>query len=170
MRLLPAPFRIVVALAVSCMGATAALAADWPHWGGDASRNMVAPADVTGLPESAKVEVGSDGGVDVAKSTNVKWAAPLGSQSYGNAVVAGGRVYVGTNNDRPRDPKHEGDRGVLLCLDEQTGKLLWQLISPKLATGKVVDFEAVGLCSSPTVEGDRVYLITNRCEVLCLDA
>ena len=27
----------------------------------------------------------------------------------------------------------------------------------------------LGICSSPTVDGDRVYLVTNRCEVLCLD-
>ena len=27
----------------------------------------------------------------------------------------------------------------------------------------------LGICSSPTVDGDRVYLVTNRGEVLCLD-
>jgi outer membrane protein assembly factor BamB len=156
--------------AVVAVFATVSTAGDWAEWGGTPSRNMVAPADATGLPTSAKVEVDADGNVDVAKSTNVKWAAAMGSQTYGNPVVAGGRVYVGTNNDRPRDPRYQGDRGILMCLDEQTGKLIWQLVSPKLAGGKVVDFEGVGLCTSPTVEGDRVYLITNRCEVLCLDA
>lgn len=144
-------------------------AADWPQWGGTPSKNMVAE-DAAGLPDSAKVETGAGGAIDVGASTNVKWAAPLGSQTYGNPTVAGGRVYVGTNNDRPRDSRREGDRAVLLCLDEQTGQLLWQLASPKLAAGKAVDFEGIGLCSSPAVVGDRVYLITNRCEVLCLDA
>jgi outer membrane protein assembly factor BamB len=148
-----------------------ALAADWPQWGGTPSKNMVAPADATGLPESAKIEMGSDGAaVDAAKSQNVKWVAAIGNQTYGNPTVAGGRVYVGTNNDQPRDPNRQGDRGILMCFDEQTGKFLWQLATPKLSAGQVVDFEAVGLCSSPAVEGDRVYLITNRCEVLCLDA
>jgi outer membrane protein assembly factor BamB len=35
-----------------------------------------------------------------------------------------------------------------------------------------VDFDAMGLgiCSSPAVDGDRVYVVTNRDEVLCLDA
>lgn len=159
---------VVAVFAAAVVGA--APPGDWPEWGGTPSRNMVAPADAKGLPTSAKLEADADGNVDVAKSTNIKWAAPLGSAAYGNAVVAGGRVYVGTNNERPRDPKHQGDRGVLLCLDEQTGNLIWQLVIPKLGAGKVVDFEGVGLCSSPTVEGDRVYLITNRCEVLCLDA
>src|SRR5262245_11785957 len=144
----------MTAVVTTLLFAGISTASDWPQWGGTPSKNMVAPADATGLLESTKVEMGADGNVDVAKSTDVKWAAALGSQAYGNPVVAGGRVYVGTNNDRPRDPKHQGDRGILMCLDEQTGKLIWQLVSPKLGAGKVVDFEGVGLCSSPAVEGD----------------
>ena len=42
-----------------------------------------------------------------------------------------------------------------------------QLVVPKLASGKVNDWESLGLLSSPTVEGDRVYLVTSRCEVMC---
>jgi outer membrane protein assembly factor BamB len=154
----------------SIAAASLTRAADWAQWGGTPSKNMVAPADVTGLPTSAKVALTPDDQIDIAGSTNVKWAAPLGTQTYGNPIVAGGRVYVGTNNDRPRDPRHQGDRGILLCLDEKDGKFLWQLVVPKLTGGKAVDFEAVGLCSSPTVESDRVYVMTNRCEILCLDA
>ena len=65
--------------------------------------------------------------------------------------------------------KHQGDRSILLCFDEKTGEFLWQLVVPKLASGKVNDWESLGLLSSPTVEGDRVYLVTSRCEVICLD-
>src|SRR3712207_6966245 len=57
------------------------------------------------------------------------------------------RSYVGTNNDSPRDPKRQGDYGILMCLDEATGKFLWQLASPKLAAGTVSDWGHVGLCS-----------------------
>jgi outer membrane protein assembly factor BamB len=107
--------------------------------------------------------------VDLATTKNVKWVAKLGSQSYGNVVVAGGKVLIGTNNDAPRDPQHEGDRSVLYCFDEKTGEFLWQLVVPKLKSGKVNDWENLGLLSSPLVEGDRVYLTTSRCEVICLD-
>jgi len=48
------------------------------------------------------------------KNLAPKWVARLGSQSYGNAVVAQGRVLVGTNNEPPRDPQHQGDRSILL--------------------------------------------------------
>jgi len=56
-----------------------------------------------------------------------------------------------------------------MCFDEASGKFLWQLAVPKLTAGRNVDWEFVGLCSSPAVDGDRVYVVTNRCEVLCLD-
>lgn len=145
-------------------------AADWPMWGGSPARNMFSPE--RGLAaEFGKIEFKAGGdAVDAASAKHLKWVAKLGSQSYGNVVVAGGRVYVGTNNDPPRDPRHPGDRSILLCLDEQTGALLWQLVVPKLAAGQVNDWEQLGILSSPAVGGDRVYLVTSRAEVLCLDA
>jgi outer membrane protein assembly factor BamB len=104
-----------------------------------------------------------------SKTKNIKWAARLGSYTYGNPVAAAGRVFVGTNNDPPRDERFKDDYAILLCLDEKTGKKLWQLSIPKLEAGKVSDYDATGLCSSPTVDGDRAYLVTNRCEVICID-
>jgi outer membrane protein assembly factor BamB len=137
-----------------------ARAADQPQWGQRHTRNMVSPE--TGLPD----------GFDPAAGTNVKWVAPLGSQTYASPVVAGGRVYLGTNNDRPRDPRHQGDRAVLLCLDEKDGRLLWQFVIPKLSVDyddPFLDWEKAGFCSEPTIEGDRAYTLTNRGEVVCLD-
>src|SRR5688572_712633 len=67
----------------------------WPMFGGTPGRNMVNLRE-RGLPEQWSIEEG--------KEKNIKWVADLGSRSYGGPVVAGGRVYVGTNNQRPRDP------------------------------------------------------------------
>jgi outer membrane protein assembly factor BamB len=145
-------------------------AEDWPRWGGnDPGRNMYSPAK--GLPDHfdpGKPKAGTED-VDLATTKNVKWAETLGSQAFGNVVVAGGKVFVGTNNENPRDPQHQGDRSILLCFDEKSGEFLWQLVIPKLASGKVNDWEGLGLLSSPCVEGNRVYVVTSRCEVLCLD-
>ncbi len=80
-----------------------------------------------------------------------------------------GKVFIGTNNENPRDPKYVGDYGIVLCLDEATGKLIWQLAVPKLAAGPKCDYEKIGICSSPAVDGDCVYVVTTRCEVLCLN-
>jgi len=142
---------------------------DWPMWGHDETRNMA--CDAKGLPSvfAAGEFVGASDEIDPSTTQNVKWIAKLGSQSYGNPTVSGGRVFVGTNNDTPRDPRYKGDRSCLYCFDEATGAFLWQLNVPKLGTGKVSDWEFLGICSSPSVEGDRVYLVTNRCEVVCLD-
>ena len=132
----------------------------------------MASASERGLPVSAKAGEYKENSeeIDPATTENVKWVAKLGTQTYGNPTVAGGRVYVGTNNSTPRDPKIEGDYGILMCLDEQTGKLVWQLASPKLSGGRNVDYEDCGICSPATVDGNRVYVVTNRCEVVCLDA
>jgi len=143
---------------------------DWPMWGGDPSRNMYAP-NAENIPNSFDAGDFKENSeqIDMSKTENVKWVAKLGSQSYGNATVADGRIYIGTNNESPRDPKHEGDRGVVMCFEEETGEFIWQLVVPKLGAGKVSDWEYLGICSSPAVEGNRVYVVTNRCEVVCLD-
>src|SRR4026207_765141 len=76
---------------------------EWPMWGGTPDRNMV--SSMKGLPTEWDVKTGK----------NVKWVAKLGSQSYGNPVVADGMVFVGTNNELLRDPGQAGDRGVLMA-------------------------------------------------------
>ncbi len=130
---------------------------DWPMWGGTSDRNMVSAA--TGLPADW----------DVKSGRNIKWVAELGSQSYGNPVVAGGMVFVGTNNEAPRDPKQDGDRGVLMAFREADGEFLWQQTNRKLEAGRANDWPYQGIASSPLVVGDRLYYTTNRGVVMCLD-
>src|SRR6202165_966808 len=97
---------------------------DWPMWGGTPDRNMV--STMKGLPTEW----------DVKTKKNVKWVARLGSQSYGNPTVADGKVFVGTNNESPRDPKQPGDRGVLMAFRESDGEVMWQQAHEKLAAGR----------------------------------
>src|SRR6478609_4776663 len=59
---------------------------DWPQFFGWSHRNNV--------PEGENIPAE----FNVKEETNVLWKAELGSQSYGNAVVANGKVFVGTNN------------------------------------------------------------------------
>lgn len=162
--------RRAAVLGVVALAALPALASDWPFWGRDSSRNMVSPDEknVVDTWDAGKFK-GNTEDVDMATTKNVKWVAKLGSQAYGNCTVSGGKVFVGTNNEVPRNPAVKGDRGVLMCLDEKTGNLIWQLAAPKLGTGKVSDWEFLGICSSPAVDGDKVYIVTNRCEAMCLD-
>jgi outer membrane protein assembly factor BamB len=129
---------------------------DWPMWGGNPQRNMVSP--VKNLPSSWNVKT----------KENIKWKAEIGGTSYGNPVVADGKVFLGTNNENPKNPSITGDKGILMCFRESDGKFLWQAVSDKLESG--YDWAEQGVCSSPAVEGKRVYYVTNRGELVCLDS
>lgn len=142
--------------------------ADWPTWGKNASRNMVS-TEVGIITDFDPGVIMENEQVDPNSTRNVKWVAKLGSQSYGNVTIGEGKVLVGTNNESPRDPQKQGDRGIVMCLNEKTGELEWQLVIPKLGAGKVSDWEYIGVCSSSAIEDGRAYVVTNRCEVVCLD-
>ena len=138
--------------------ASATVAAqDWPMWGGTPQRNMV--SSVKNLPLSWDVQAG----------TNIKWKAELGTISYGNPVVADGKVFVGTNNGNPRDATVKGDKGILMAFRESDGKFLWQAVTDKLESGKENDWPEQGICSSPAVDGKRLYYVTSRGELVALD-
>ncbi len=130
---------------------------EWPMWGGTADRNMVS------------TQKGMPGTWDLVTGKNIKWVAALGSQTYGNPVVAGGMVFVGTNNEAVRDPKVTGDKGILMAFRESDGEFLWQAVTDKLAAGRVNDWPFQGICSSPLVENGILYYVTNRGEVVALD-
>lgn len=130
---------------------------DWSMWGGDISRNMI--NTTTGLKFD----------FDIDSGRNVAWQADLGSQTYGNPIVHEGKVYVGTNNGHEYRPQHKGDRGCVICFDEKTGEFLWQLTREKLPQGRVNDWPEQGICSTPCLEGERMWVITNRAELMCVD-
>src|SRR5258708_4743272 len=75
----------------------------WPMFGGTPARNLV---------NTVEKNMPTDWSVEEGKFKNIKWSAALGGRAYGGVVVAGGRVYVGTNNEEPRDPKVKGPKGV----------------------------------------------------------
>jgi len=133
---------------------------DWPMFGGTPERNMV-NASARNIP--------TDWAVKNGKHKNIKWAADLGKTSYGGPTVAGGRVFVGTNNERPRNPKVKGDKGVLMCFRESDGRFLWQAVHDKLPGARDNDYPEQGIASTPLVEGNRLYYVSNRCELVCAD-
>ncbi len=100
---------------------------------------------------------------------NVRWAVRIGSPTYAAPVVTHGKVLIGTLNNAEHDPRRGGDRSVLLCFDEKTGKFLWQLPLPKDSQLPYFDSFCVGISAAPTIVGDRAFLTTGRNEVLCLD-
>jgi outer membrane protein assembly factor BamB len=163
--------RFAVAAMLLAVATLPARAAEWNQWGGSAVRNNT--PDAKNLPtEWAPGEFDPDTGAwDAASSKNVAWVAALGSQSYGNPVVAGGKAYVGTNNGKGWLKRYPPaiDLGCLLAFSAQDGSFLWQDSSEKLPTGRVHDWPLQGICCAPLIEGDRLWYVTSRGEVKCLD-
>ncbi len=145
-------------------------AGDWAQWCGSAGKNMV--SHETGLPESfvPGVKRGLERSIDLSTSKNVKWGVKACDAFYSTPSVAGGRIFLGGL---------EATNGVFVCLDEATGKLLWKWQAPPRTVPKEIDGFSIGIgviphqigvCSTAAVEGDRLYFVSNRFDVLCLDA
>jgi len=150
---------------------TAVAAADWPQWGGSPKRNNA--------PEAKNIPTTWNVGKFERKTgrwlnqsaRSILWVAKLGDQSYGSPVIAGGKVFCATNNGAGYLSRYpaEVDLGCLLCFRQSDGRFLWQLSREKLKAGRAVDWPNQGICSTPLVEGDRLWVVTNRGEVACLD-
>ena len=137
-------------LAVACIlpvARTAISAEDWPEWRGTGRRGVW---NESGILDRFPVE-----GLKVA------WRTPLHGGFAGPAVAAG-RVYV-TDFKRTL-----GKRGTerALCLDEKSGKILWTREWDADYQGMSYD---TGPRATPTVDGDRVYVVGATGILLCLD-
>ncbi len=131
----------------------------FPQWGRTSSRNNV--AQTTDIPSEWNTKT----------EENIRWQVKLGSQTYGTPVVAGGKVFIGTNNGHGYLKQYPAavDLGCLLCFDQETGEFLWQHSNRKLPTGRVHDWPLIGVVSTPLVVGDRLWYVSNRAMVVCLD-
>lgn len=87
------------------------------------------------------------------------WAAPCGG-GFSSLAVVGGKVYT---QDR------QGDAERVVCLDAETGKLLWEHAYP-------ADYSAMnkgyttGPRATPTVDAGRVYAVGAAGKFVCLEA
>ena len=152
-----------------CLLSGIACGKDWPQWGGSDAKNMV--SEEQGLPDSfvpgEKDPVAGE--VKLETTRNVRWGHKLCEAIYSTPVVADGKIFLGG-----KDP----GRGLLLCLEEKTGKRLWRWEGPARKVPDHIDGwligigpnpAALGVCSSPVVDGHRVYFVTHSFKVMCLD-
>ena len=146
------------------------VAGDWTQWGGSSYKNNTPIANT--IPTDWDVGEMDRKTGEWKGARNVRWVAQLGSQTYGNPVIASGRVFCGTNNTGGHLPRYPSDYdlGVMLCFNEKDGKFLWQDSSEKLPTGRVHDWPLQGICCAPYAEGNRLWYVTSRGEIVCLDA
>jgi outer membrane protein assembly factor BamB len=129
-------------------------------WGGSVQRNQVNLIEKN-IPTEWAAPRGE------GRGKNIKWWVPLGSKAYGGPTISGGKIFLGTNNQRPRNKDIRGDKGIVMCFKQSDGTFLWQSVHDKLPTGRVSDWPEEGICSSPVVQGNRLWYVSNRCELVC---
>jgi outer membrane protein assembly factor BamB len=101
------------------------------------------------------------------KPKNIKWSIDLGTKTFGSPVVADGRIFVATNNGRPRDKAVKGKKAVLMALRESDGKFLWQIAHDCPDCSVYCPGDAHLLMCTPTVDGERIYYATPVGEIIC---
>lgn len=124
---------------------------DWPQWRG---ADRLAVWHETGIVDRLPDEL------------TVTWRVPIGS-GYAGPAVAGGRVFVLDWRADPASRTLDG-RERLLVLDELTGTVLWThewSTSYRMLMGSY----AIGPRATPTVDGDRVYVVGATGRLFCLD-
>jgi len=124
-----------------------AFAEDWPEWRGNGRAGV--------WNESGILDRFPESGLAVA------WRTPLRAGFAGPAVAAG-RVFV--TDFAPSDGMKGTERA--LCLDERSGKILWTREWDADYGGMSY---ATGPRATPTVDGDRVYVVGASGILHCLD-
>ena len=123
---------------------------DWPEWRG---RGRLGVWNETGI-------------VDQFPATGLKvdWRTPVRT-GFGGPSVADGRVFLTDFARAGNGPK--GTERVL-CLDEKTGRVLWTHEWEVNYTGLATTY-ATGPRATPTVDGDRVYVLGAMGALHCLN-
>ncbi|HEY8505240.1 MAG TPA: PQQ-binding-like beta-propeller repeat protein [Gemmataceae bacterium] len=130
-------------LVTAALFAGAAVAADWPQWRGP---------DRTGISREKGLLKEWPGG-----GPKLLWSARNLGEGYSGPAVVGGRLYS-AGSDR------KGDSQFVFCLDANTGKELWRTdFAPYFPQGY-----GGGPRSTPTVDGDRLYVLGGGGELACL--
>ena len=118
---------------------------NWPAW----RRNGTGIAGQRQLPVSWN------------ESENVLWRTGLPGEGNSSPIVWGNRTFLTAALD-------EGARRLILCLDADDGKILWQTeLLPEL---KTTFYAKTGFASpTPATDGDRVYAFFDEPGLVALD-
>ena len=132
--------------------ATASLAAeDWPEWRG-----------------AGRLGVWTETGIvdDLPDELLVRWRTPIRS-GYSGPAVAGGRIFITDWLEDPNSRTLDGTERAV-ALDEETGEVLW---THEWETGyRMLSVAyAIGPRATPTVDGDRVYIVGATGRLFCFN-
>lgn len=118
-------------------------ASDWPQWRG-ADRSGLSKE--TGLLKSWPAE-----------GPTAVWTISNLGEGYGSVAIKGERVFV---------QGAKGSDSVVFCLNRADGKTVWS----QALGGRLDQDRGGGPRGTPTVEGDRVYALSENGDLACLKA
>jgi outer membrane protein assembly factor BamB len=134
--------KIASSLAVLALSLVATTAADWPNYRGP---NHDGISKETGWTTAWP-----------ANGPKVLWKAKVG-MGFSGVVVANGRAYTQGN---------ASDQDTIFCFDANTGEAKWK---HSYAAPLDAKYYEGGTSATPTVDGDKVYTISKRGIVHCLN-
>ena len=137
----------VIGLALTVSGS----AEDWTQWRG---ADRLAVWQETGIVE------------ELPDQLKVGWRTPIRS-GYSGPAVADGRVFITDWREDPDSRTIDGTERAL-ALDERTGNVLWTHEWHTSYRMMMASY-AVGPRATPTVDGDRVYVVGATGRLFCLD-
>jgi outer membrane protein assembly factor BamB len=136
-------FALATALPVPQSNTPATSAGDWPQWQGP-DRNGLSPE--TGLLQKWP-----------ASGPPLTWSVTSAGAGYGSVSIKGDRIFVQGSKDR---------QSVIFVLGRADGKGVWsKALGPAGSNDR-----GSGPRGTPTVDGDRLYVLTEEGDLWCLTA
>ncbi|WP_417738210.1 PQQ-binding-like beta-propeller repeat protein [Rosistilla oblonga] len=134
--------KIVLSIATLFAISSLVIAEDWPQWRGQARDGK---SSETGLFSSW----GEDGPPSV-------WTAEGLGEGYASVSVVDGTIYTTGNFE---------DGQAVVAIDANSGKRLWK----QSVTKSEPKHSYEGSRSTPSVDGDRLYVVSSDGAIVCLD-
>ena len=145
---------------------------NWHHWRGP---------DANGVSTTAKPPV------QWSPTNNIQWKVPVEGNGSSTPIIWGNKLFVlsaiNTGEVDPSLPKPEDQpkrvfgithpntsyEFVVLCIDRNTGKVLWRETATKLIPHEGAHRDNNFASASPTTDGERLYCWFGSAGLFCYD-
>lgn len=144
-------FALSIAPLIVLLPLTTAVAEDWPQFRGPNGTGVSAS---TGLPE------------EFGPNKNVVWKTPL-PPGHSSPVLTKNRIFITAHSEVKKKEK-ENYKLLVICLDRQTGKLLWQREVPRSGVGRLQNVNGPA-SPSPVTDGSNVYVFFQEFGLVSFD-
>jgi outer membrane protein assembly factor BamB len=138
---------ILAALFISLLSLPTALAEDWTQFRGP---NGTGVSVTTGLP------------TEFGPKKNVVWKTEL-PPGHSSPVLTRDRIFITAHSK-----EKENHKLFVICLDRQTGKLLWQREVPRSGEGRLQNVNGPA-SPSPVTDGSNVYVFFQEFGLISFD-